>query len=178
MPSNKALEAKKKVVQDLTEEFKSAQTMLVADYLGLTVEQDTEMRAALRKEGVVYKVVKNTLAAFAAKEAGLDSLHPYFEGPTAIAYSTSDAIAPAKILSKYADKIETFKIKGGVMDKKAIDLTDIKALAQIPPREVLYAQVVCGIASPITGLAMILHAIESKGAESGAENVAALAVSA
>ncbi|MHB1454375.1 MAG: 50S ribosomal protein L10 [Saccharofermentanales bacterium] len=178
MPSNKALESKKQIVQGLIEEFKSAQTLLVADYRGLTVEQDTEMRTALRKEGIIYKVVKNTLATFAAKEAGLESLNPLFEGPTAIAYSKSDVVAPAKVLQKYADKIETFSIKGGVMEKKAISIQDVKALSLIPSKEILYSQIVCGIASPITGLAMILNAIAEKGNEAGTDNVSALAVSA
>jgi large subunit ribosomal protein L10 len=178
MPSNKALDSKKQIVQGLIEEFKSAQTLLVADYRGLTVEQDTEMRSALRKEDVIYKVVKNTLATFAAKEAGLECLNPLFEGPTAIAYSTKDVVAPAKVLQKYADKIEAFTIKGGVMEKKAIDVQEVKALAAIPSKEVLYGQIVCGIAAPITGLAMILNAIAEKGSEAGTDSVAALAVPA
>lgn len=178
MPSNKVLKAKKHIVDELTEEFKSAQTLLVADYRGLTVLQDTELRTAMRTEKIMYKVVKNTLAAFAAKEAGLESLTDLFKGPTAIVYSTSDVVAPAKILQKYADKIEALTIKGGVMEGKGISVADVKALASIPSKEVLYGQVVCGIASPLTGFAMILNAICEKAGEANADKVGAVAVSA
>jgi large subunit ribosomal protein L10 len=178
MPSNKILKAKKKMVEELTEEFKSAQTLIVADYLGLSVQQDTELRTAMRKEEVTYKVVKNTLAELAAKEAGYESLIPFFKGPTAIAYSKTDVVSPAKVLQKYADKIEVFSVKGGIMEGVEISIPDIKALASIPPKEVLYGQIVCGLISPIAGLAMILNAISEKGAEAGVETVGAVAVSA
>ena len=162
MPNKKILNEKMGVVKGLADEFKSAQTLLVADYRGLTVQQDTELRNALRKEKVTYKVVKNSLAAFAAKEAGLEGMEYLFVGPTAIAYSTTDVIAPAKILQQYADKIENFSIKGGAMEKKILTTSDVKSLASIPPKEVLYAQIVCAIASPISGLVMLLDAIREK----------------
>lgn len=176
MPSNKVLNAKKGVVEELVEEFKSAQSLLVADYRGLTVQQDTDLRNALRKENVIYKVVKNTLATIAAKEAGLTGMETLFVGPTAIAYSTTDVVAPAKVLQFYADKIEAFSIKGGSMESKLLTVADVKALATIPPKEVLYAQIVCAIASPISGLAMILNAIREKGEESDVATIAAVAV--
>ncbi len=176
MPSKKVLNEKKGVVQELIEEFKSAQSLLVTDYRGLTVQQDTDLRNALRKEKVTYKVVKNTLASIAAKEAGLDGMETLFDGPTAIAYSKTDVVAPAKVLQFYADKIEAFSIKGGLMDNKLLSVADVKALATIPPKEVLYAQIVCAIASPISGLAMILNAIREKGEEAGAATIAAVAV--
>lgn len=175
MPSKKILDGKKGVVKGLADEFKNAKSLLVTDYRGLTVEQDTELRNALRKEKVTYKVVKNTLATIAAKEAGLTGMETLFVGPTAIAYSTTDVIAPAKILQKYADKIEAFTIKGGSMDDKILSIADVKALSSIPPREVLYGQIVCAIASPISGLAMILNAIREKAEEANAETVAAIA---
>lgn len=176
MPSNKILDAKKDVVQGLSEEFKGAQTLLVAEYRGLTVQQDTELRNALRKENVTYKVVKNTLATIAAKEAGLEGMDNLFVGPTAIAYSTTDVVAPAKVLQQYADKIEAFKIKGGIMEGNILSANDVKALASIPPRETLYAQVVCAIASPISGLAMILNAVREKAEAAEAETISAVAV--
>lgn len=178
MPSEKILKTKKKIVEGLSEEIKSAQTFIVADYRGLTVEQDSAMRAELRKENVVYKVVKNSLATFAATNAGMDFLNPLFEGPTAIAYSKNDVVAPAKVLQKFADKIEAFSIKGGFMEGEPIDLIQIKELASIPSKDELIARVVCGIASPITGFAMILNAIVQKAEEEGKENVSELAISA
>lgn len=176
MPSNKILAGKKDVVSELVEELKSAQSVLVADHRGLTVKQDTDLRNALRKENVVYKVVKNTLVSIAAKEAGLTGMDTLFVGPTAIAYSKTDAVAPAKVLQPFADKIEAFSIKGGSMDNTLLSVVDVKALASIPPRETLYAQVVCAIASPISGLAMILNAVREKGEEAGVETIAAVAV--
>jgi len=176
MPSEKILKAKEQLVKQLTEEFKSAQTLLVADYLGLNVEQDTELRNALRKEAVNYKVIKNTLAILAAKEAGLDELTPLFKGPTAIAYSTTDVVSPAKILQKYADKIEAFSIKGGVMEGTTLSVQEVKALAAIPSKEILYGQVVCGLISPIAGFAMILNAICEKAEQEKAETIGAVAV--
>ena len=101
MPSNKILEQKKQVVTDLTEKIKSAQSIVLADYRGLTVEQDTELRNALRKAGVEYKVVKNTLTSLAMKESGIE-LDDFLTGPTAMAISSSDAVAPAKVLSEFA----------------------------------------------------------------------------
>jgi large subunit ribosomal protein L10 len=178
MPSSKILEGKKKIVDTLAEEISSAQTFLVADYRGLTVEEDTAMRAELRNENVKYKVVKNSLITFAAQKVGKEFLAPLFEGPTAIAYSTEDVVTPAKVLQKFADKIEAFSIKGGFMEDKEIDLKEIKALASIPPKEELYARVVCGIAAPITGLAMTLGALSKKAEEEGKENLSELAVSA
>jgi large subunit ribosomal protein L10 len=177
MPSDKVLKRKMETVSLLKEEFCSAQTLIVADYLGLNVQEDTEMRNALRKEGVVYKVVKNTIAVRAAREANLETLEQYFTGPTAIAYSKDDVVAPAKVLQKYADKIEAFSIKGGVMEGAAITVQEIKTLAAIPSREVLYAKVVCSIASPIAGFAMILNAISEKAKQESCETVGALAVS-
>ena len=174
MPSKKVLNEKKGVVQELIEEFKSAQSLLVTDYRGLTVQQDTELRNALRKEKVTYKVVKNTLASIAAKEVGLTGMETLFAGPTAIAYSKTDVVAPAKVLQFYADKIEAFSIKGGIMDNRLLSVADVKALATIPPREVLYAQIVCAIASPISGLAMILNAVREKGEEAGVATIASV----
>ena len=176
MPSNKVLNGKKDIVRGLTEEFKSAQSLLVTDYLGLTVQQDTDLRNALRKEKVTYKVVKNTLAGIAAKDAGLKGMETLFVGPTAIAYSKTDVIAPAKVLQFYADKIEAFSIKGGIMEGKLLSAADVKALSSIPSKEILYAQIVCAIASPISGLAMILNAVREKAETAGAETVAAVAL--
>lgn len=175
MPSDKILNAKKEAVQKLKEEFAEAQTLLIADYLGLSVQEDTQLRADMRKEDVTYKVVKNTIAKLAAAEAGLESLADFFKGPTAIAYSKSDVISPAKVLQKHADDIDAFSIKGGVMEGKEISLQEIKALASIPPVEVLYGQVVCGLASPISGLAIILEAVRKKAEEEDAQTIAAVA---
>ena len=174
MPSTKILNVKKEIVTSLAKEFASAKTIVFAEYLGLTVAQDTTMRANLRKAGVHYKVIKNTLSSRALKEAGIEDLGDVLTGPTAIAYSTDDVVAPAKALKEYADKFDKFKLKAGVMEGKVISLDEVNRLAAIPPREVLYGQIVSGLISPIAGLAMILNAIAEKANEQGVETVAAI----
>lgn len=156
MPSNKILEQKKQVVTDLTEKIKSAQSIVLADYRGLTVEQDTELRNALRKAGVEYKVVKNTLTSLAMKESGIE-LDDFLTGPTAMAISSSDAVAPAKVLSEFAKKYEKLELKVGVVEGKVIDLEGVKALAELPSREVLIAKVLGGFNAPISGFVNVLN---------------------
>jgi large subunit ribosomal protein L10 len=162
MPSKSALEIKKKIVDDLAKELEQAQSIVLAEYRGLTVEQDTAMRAALRKGGVEYKVVKNTLSVRALKAAGIQGLDSLMNGPTAIAYSKQDVIVTAKILKEYADKFEQLSIKGGALEGKAISVEDVRKLAMIPSKDVLRGQVVFGLAAPIAGLAMVLNAIMEK----------------
>lgn len=157
LPSNKILEQKKVVVAELTEKVKSAQSLILADYRGLTVEQDTALRNALRAAGVEYKVVKNTLTALAMKENGLEGLDSFLNGPTAMAISSTDAVAPAKVLSEFAKKFEKLELKVGVVEGKVIDLNGIKALAELPSREVLIAKVLGGFNAPISGLVNVLN---------------------
>ncbi len=173
MPSEKVLLAKQNVVAELAEELKGAATLVVADHRGLTVAQDTELRTALRKAGVTYKVVKNTLLSRASQDAGIENMEEIFKGPSAIAFS-ADPIAAAKVMHDFASKFDKLEIKGGAMDGKAADLNALKALAMIPPVEVLYAQVVGGLASPITGLALIIDAIRKKVEEEGGETAASV----
>lgn len=157
MPSEKILHLKQEVVQDLSEKIKSAKSIVLADYRGLTVEQDTELRSALRKAGVEYKVVKNTLTRFAMKKNGLDEIDSFLNGPTAMALSESDPVAPAKVLAEYAKKYEKLELKAGVVEGKVIDVNGVKALAELPPREVLIAKVLGGFNAPITGLVNVLN---------------------
>lgn len=157
MPSEKILQQKKEVVSEISEKIKAAKAMVFADYRGLTVEQDTELRNALRKAGVEYKVVKNTLTRFAAKENGLEGLDSYLNGPTAMAVSSTDPVAPAKVLAEYAKKFEKLELKIGVVEGKIIDTNGINALAELPPREVLIAKVLGGFNAPISGLVNVLN---------------------
>ncbi len=157
MPSAKILRQKKEVVSELSEKIKSAKAIVFADYRGLTVEQDTELRNALRKEGVEYKVVKNTLTRFAANENGLEGLDSFLNGPTSMAISSTDAVAPAKVLAEYAKKYEKLELKVGVVEGKIIDLDGIKQLAELPSREVLIAKVLGGFNAPISGLVNVLN---------------------
>ncbi len=174
MPSQKILEAKREVVSALVEECKAAKSFVFADARGLTVFQDTAMRAELRKSKVSYKIVKNTTLTLLFKELGIEGLEDVFKGPTAIAFSTEDMIVPAKLLKEYADKYEKLSLKGGVLEGKPISVADVEALASIPSKEVLYGQVVYGLISPITKLAMLLNAIAEKAEAAGATTAAAV----
>jgi large subunit ribosomal protein L10 len=157
MPKEFTLNQKKAVVDGISEKMKAAKAMVFADHRGLTVEQDTELRSALRKAGVEYKVVKNTLTKFAAKQNGLDELDSYLSGPTAMASSNSDPVAPAKILSEFSKIFDKLDLKVGVVEGKVIDLNGIKSLAELPPREVLIAKVLGGLNAPISGLVNVLN---------------------
>lgn len=168
MPSAKILEEKKQLVSELATAFKSAQTLVVADYRGLTVAEDTELRAEMRKQGVTYKVVKNTMATLAAKEAGIEGLESVFMGPTAIAYSDTDPVAPAKVLKDFSKKFKALEIKGGATEGAAVDLSTIERLASIPSKETLLTQLVFTLNAPITGLARALNEIAKKNGGEGA----------
>lgn len=176
MPSNKILQEKKQIVADLAEDFKEAKAIVFTEYRGLTVAQDTELRTAMRKANVRYQVIKNSLSARALADAGIEDVAELMKGPTAIAFSKDDVVDPAKIAKQFADKFDKFIIKGGVMEGKAITLDAVNKLAAIPAREVLYAQLVGGLISPIASLAMILNAMVEKANEAGITEVAALAV--
>mgnify|MGYP000846969468 CR=1 FL=1 len=158
LPKESTLKQKREVVESISSKMKAAKAMVFADFRGLTVEQDTELRSALRKAGVEYKVVKNSLTRFAAKENGLDELESYLNGPTAMASSDKDPVAPAKVLSEYAKKFDKLEIKIGVVEGKIIDLDGIKALAELPSKEVLIAKVLGGFNAPISGFVNVLNA--------------------
>ena len=157
MPSNKILEQKKVIVVELAEKFKEAKAYVLADYRGITVEQDTALRNALRKAGVEYKVIKNTLAKLALKEIGVEGLDEHLFGPTAFAMSTTDVIAPAKVMSEFAKKYEKLEIKAGVVEGKTIDAKGVAALAELPSKEVLIARVLGSLNAPITGFVNVLN---------------------
>jgi large subunit ribosomal protein L10 len=174
MPSEKILAKKQALVADLAEEFKSAQTLVVASSLGLTVAQDTELRNGMRAAGVTYKVVKNTMAIRAAELAGLEGMEAFFVGPTAIAYSADDIIAPAKLAKQFAKKFEKFEVKGGASAGLAADAAKLDKLASIPDLPVLHTQLVFSLNFPIQSLAMVLNQIKEKAEEAGIANVADL----
>lgn len=157
MPKEDTLNQKRKVVEGISKRIKSSKAVIFADYRGLTVEQDTEMRSALRKAGVDYKVVKNSLTRFAVKENGIDDIDSFLTGPTSMASSETDPVAPAKVLSEYAKKYNKLEIKVGVVEGKVIDLKGIKALAELPPREILIAKALGGLNAPISGLVNVLN---------------------
>ncbi len=165
MPSANVLEQKKQVVAQLVETLKSAQAGVLVDYRGITVEQDTQLRAKLREAGVEYKVVKNTLTRFAANEVGFQELDEQLNGPTALAISTTDAVAPAKVISDFAKEVEALQIKAGFVDGKVISLDEVKTLASTPSREVLIAKIMGSLNAPISKLVRTLQALVDNGVE-------------
>ena len=156
------LEQKKQIVADLAEKLKTACAGVVVDYKGISVTDDTKLRKELREAGVDYSVVKNTLLGRAADEAGLPDLKAVLEGTTAIAISKEDHTAAARILKKYADDHENFKLKSGFLDGKVIDLATVEALAKLPTREVLLATVLSAFNAPIAAFARAVQAIVDK----------------
>ncbi len=151
------LEAKSQVVAEVKDKLSQAKGVVLADYRGLTVAQVTRLRAQLREAGVEYKVIKNTMVKRAASELGLTGLDPYLEGPTALAFGLTDPVAPAKVLTEFAKANKDLEIKAGVVEGKVIGLDGVKALADLPPREVLLAQVLGAMQSPLVGLANVLQ---------------------
>ena len=157
------VELKQPIVEEISGYLKDAQSVVLVDYRGLTVEQDTQLRKAMREAGVVYKVYKNTMMNFAFKGTDYEALAPYLEGPSAVAIATDDATAPARILGKYAKDIEALEIKGGVVEGVAYDAKGIAAIATIPGREELLSKLLGSMQSPITNLARVLNQLAEKG---------------
>ena len=170
MPNAKVLSEKKAVVAALEEKLKSAASGVLVDYKGITVAEDTELREELRKNVVDYGVVKNTLVRFALDDAGLNELDEVLHGTTALAVSADDPIAPMRVINKYSKKFngEKFIIKAGFMDGKVLPINDIMALADLPSKEVLLAQMMGTMLAPITKLAIVIKAIAENGGASAA----------
>ena len=148
---------KEAAVAELKERFASAKVVVLTDFRGLTVKKATELRRRLRQAGVEYRVVKNTLTSRAAREANLTGLDQYLAGPTALAFSGADPVAPAKVLMEFARENKELTVKAGVLDGRVIDAEQVKALADLPSREVLLAQVLAGMQAPLTGLVRVLN---------------------
>ena len=165
MPSQKVLEEKKQIVAAMTEQFKTAVSGVFVDYCGLSVEEDTQLRNKLREAGVEYKVVKNTLTRFAAKEVGFDELDPILNGPTSLAISMTDEVAPAKVIAEFAKTHEQLEIKAGFLDGKVLQLDEVKTLAATPNRETLLAKLLGSLNAPISNLARTLQALVDNGVE-------------
>jgi len=174
MPNAKVLSEKQAIVAQLTEKIQKAQAGVIVDYKGITVEEDTALRKECRENEIDYAVVKNTLLRFAFDNTGLSDLDGLLNGTTSLALCDSDVVAPARVMSNFADKLkDKFEIKGGFMDGKAVDLATIKSLAAIPALPVLQAQVLGTMLAPITGLAVVLKQIAEKNGAPAEEAVEA-----
>ena len=165
---SKAIEAKKVRVEEITEKFKTAATVVVVDYRGLTVGQVTELRKQLREAGVEFKVYKNTMTRRAIEVAGLEGLNESLTGPNAIAFSTEDVVAPAKIINDFAKKNEKLEIKAGVIEGAIASADDIKALAELPSREGLLSMLLSVLQAPMRNFALATKAVAEQKEEQGA----------
>ena len=174
MPSKSILEQKQAVVADLAEKLKASPAGVVVNYQGITVDDDTKMRKALREAGVTYMVMKNSLTGRACEEVGMGEMKQYLSGMTAIAIANDNPVAPAKVLKEYAEKIESFEILAGYLDGQVVDKDTVNTLADIPSKEVLIAKFLGSIKSPLYGLAYALQAVVDKdGEQAPAEDAAA-----
>ena len=169
MPTAKVLEAKQAIVAELSDKLSNSVAGVVVDYSGTSVADDTVLRKELREAGVDYSVIKNTLIKRAIAGTELESMGSVLEGTTAIAISKDDHVAAARILKKFADAHENFKIKAGYLDGKAIDVEMVESLAKLPTRDVLLATVLGAFQAPIAAFARAVQAIVDKDGEAAAE---------
>ena len=157
------VELKQPIVDEISETIKGAQSLVVVDYSGLTVAEDTQLRKKLREAGVSYKVYKNTLVNRAIAGTEFESLKDVLEGPNAFAVSADDATAPARVLAEFAKTAPNLEIKAGVVEGTFYDADGMKAISSIPSREVLLSKLLGSLQSPITNLARVLNQIAEKG---------------
>ena len=156
--------ANQAVVAQLKEQLESAKGVVLTSYKGLTVAQDTELRRELREAGVSYHVVKNTMLRIAAKEAGIEGIEEHLEGTTAFAFSTEDAVAPAKVICGFIKKnkledAEVLTVKVGMVEGKVIGVDEVKALAALPSREELIAKLLGSMNAPISNTVNVLQGV-------------------
>ena len=153
------IELKKPIIEEIQSSIKDAKSVVVVDYRGLTVEQDTRLRKTLRENNITYKVYKNTMINFAIQGTEFEGLAPYLEGPTAIAISTEDATAPARAICKFAKEAPKLEVKAGIVEGTAYDAAGITQIASVPSKEELLAKLLGSMKSPISNIARVLNQI-------------------
>ena len=153
------VELKQPIVQAIADDIKDAQSVVLVDYRGLTVAQDTELRKQLREAGVIYKVCKNTMMKRAFEGTEFAGLEEYLEGPSALVVSKDDATAPARIICKFAKTAEALEVKAGVVEGNVYDAAGINELSKVPSREELLSKLFGSLQSPITNLARVLNPV-------------------
>ena len=164
MANANVLTQKQAIVAELSEKLRGAASGVLVDYKGITVAEDTALRAEMRKANVEYGVYKNTLLSFAVKNVGYDELDSLLSGTTSIAVSADDAIAPARVVSQYSKKLgDRFNIKGGFVDGKILSADELMKIAEIPSKEALVASVLGAMLAPITALAFVLKQVAERG---------------
>ena len=163
------IELKQPIVEEISAQIKDAQSVVLVDYRGLTVEQDTQLRKSLREAGGVYKVYKNTYMNRAFKGTAFEGLAPYLEGPSAAAISTTDATAPARVIAEFAKTAPILEMKAGVVEGTVYDAKGMQAIASIPGREVLISRLLGSLQSPVTNFARVINQIAEKNGGASAE---------
>jgi large subunit ribosomal protein L10 len=163
-----AIETKKVVVEEITSKLKESKSTIIVDYRGLNVAEVTELRKQLREANVEFKVYKNTMTRRAVEQAELDGLNDFLTGPNAIAFSTEDVVAPAKVLNEFAKKHEALEIKAGVIEGKVSTVEEVKALAELPSREGLLSMLLSVLQAPVRNLALATKAVAEQKEEQGA----------
>ena len=166
------VELKQPIVQAIADDIKDAQSVVIVNYRGLTVAQDTELRKQLREAGVIYKVCKNTMMKRAFEGTDFAGLEEYLEGPSAMVVSKDDATAPARIICKFAKTAEALEVKAGVVEGTVYDAAGITELSKIPSREELLSKLLGSLQSPITNLARVLNQIAEQGGAEACEAAA------
>lgn len=159
---SKNLDVKKAKVLEIKEKMEKAQGIVFANYQGLTVEEDTELRRKLREAGVEYKVYKNSLTALAAKELGLDSIETHLVGPLSVALAYEDATAPARVLNDFAKTHKKLELKAAIVEGNIYDSKEVEKLAAIPSRDILISKLLGSFKAPLSNLAYLLNAIAEK----------------
>ncbi len=169
------VELKQPIVAAIAEDVKDAASVVLVDYRGLTVAQDTELRNQLRAAGIIYKVCKNTMMKRAFEGTEFEGLSEYLEGPSAMAVSKDDATAAARIICKFAKTADKLEVKAGVVEGKVYDMAGVQALSMIPSREELLSKLLGSIQSPIANFARVIKQIAENGgavAETAVEETA------
>lgn len=156
-------------VLEIKEKLEKAQGVVLADYQGLSVEEDTMLRKSLREAGVEYKVYKNNLVILAAKELGIKGLEQYLEGPVSIAFGYEDATAPARVLHTFAKDHKKLELKAGLVEGALYNKEEIQQIATIPSKEVLIAKLLGSFKAPLSNLAYLVNAIKEKKESESAE---------
>lgn len=157
--SEATIAVKAQQVAEVADKFKNATSAVVADVRGLTVEQSNKLRAELRGEGVELRVIKNKVLTRAAEAADLSELNDLFAGPSAVAFSADDAIAPARVLKKYADDIDALEIKGGYIDGNIVSIDEINKYASLPDRDGLLSMLLSTLQAPVRNVAYAVKAV-------------------
>lgn len=157
------VELKKPIIEEISASLEGAQSVVLVDHRGLTVEEDTKLRRALREENVTYKVYKNTMMNFAFKGTDCEELSSYLKGPSAIAISTTDATAPARVLANFAKTAPALELKAGMVEGTVYDVDGIQEIAKVPSRDELLSKLLGSIKSPIGNFARVMSQLAEKG---------------